>query len=110
MLKDAARATAVGADLVEVRLDKLWALKQQPEPVEKIIPTPNKPRPRPVYIAPEYTPQPLDSVDLDSAIISFKAGIELPVIMTCRSNNQDVIFQVRKMNGLKFSPRRLKAA
>ena len=24
MLKDAARATAVGADIVEVRLDKLW--------------------------------------------------------------------------------------
>ena len=24
MVKDAARATAVGADIVEVRLDKLW--------------------------------------------------------------------------------------
>ena len=92
MLKDAARATAVGADLVEVRLDKLWVVKQQPEPVEKIIPTPNKPRPRPVYVAPEFTPQPMDSVDLDSAIISFKTGIELPVIMTCRSNHHDGYF------------------
>ena len=34
MLKDAARATAVGADIVEVRLDKLWTIEQKPEPVE----------------------------------------------------------------------------
>jgi 3-dehydroquinate dehydratase len=34
MLKDAARATAAGADIVEVRLDKLWVVEQKPEPVE----------------------------------------------------------------------------
>ena len=34
MLKDAARATAVGADIVEVRLDKLWTVEQKPEPIE----------------------------------------------------------------------------
>ena len=32
ILKDAAVATAAGADLVEVRLDKLWAREQEPEP------------------------------------------------------------------------------
>ena len=29
MVKDAARATAVGADIVEVRLDKLWVVEQE---------------------------------------------------------------------------------
>tara|TARA_B100001179_G_scaffold13113_1_gene8500 strand:+ start:471 stop:626 length:156 start_codon:yes stop_codon:yes gene_type:complete len=32
MLKDAAMATATGADLVEIRLDKLWVVEQMPEP------------------------------------------------------------------------------
>ena len=31
MLKDAAMATAAGADMVEVRLDKLWVVEQMPE-------------------------------------------------------------------------------
>ena len=87
MLKDAARATAVGADIVEVRLDKLWTVEQKPEPIE---PT-NKPgddRRKSVYVAPDYLPQPLDSVDLDSSLISFRTGIELPVILTCRPERQ----------------------
>ena len=36
MVKDAARATAVGADIVEVRLDKLWVIEQEKKPDEDI--------------------------------------------------------------------------
>ena len=32
ILADAARATAVGADLCEVRLDKLWVVEKNAEP------------------------------------------------------------------------------
>ena len=36
----------------------------------------------------EYEVQSLDSVDLKSALSSFKQGIELPVILTCRPERQ----------------------
>ena len=36
MVKDAARATAVGADIVEVRLDKLWVVEQEIDATEKV--------------------------------------------------------------------------
>ena len=36
----------------------------------------------------KYEIQSLDSVDLKSALSSFKQGIELPVILTCRPERQ----------------------
>ena len=36
----------------------------------------------------EYEVLPLESVDLDAALSSFKQGIELPVILTCRPERQ----------------------
>ena len=87
MLKDAARATAVGADIVEVRLDKLWVIEQKPEPVESSNSDSGDTR-KSNYVAPIFVSQPLDSVDLDSSLISFRTGIELPVILTCRPERQ----------------------
>ena len=86
MLKDAAMATASGADLVEVRLDKLWVNEVFPEVPDEDAEDPKSRRnQRP---EPEYVPQPLESVDLAAVLDSFKQGLELPVILTCRSGAQ----------------------
>tara|TARA_B100000900_G_scaffold399140_1_gene401329 strand:- start:6753 stop:7559 length:807 start_codon:yes stop_codon:yes gene_type:complete len=91
MLKDAARATAVGADIVEVRLDKLWVLKQDIQISEESKSESDDNR-KSVYTPPEFLPQPMDSVDLESSLISFRTGIELPVILTCRPERQGGYF------------------
>tara|TARA_B100000674_G_scaffold25327_1_gene17760 strand:- start:288 stop:1085 length:798 start_codon:yes stop_codon:yes gene_type:complete len=83
MLKDASLATAAGADLVEVRLDMLWTKEVEPEESEDEEDTRKSPK-REV----NYEVQPLDSVDLKSSLSSFKQGIELPVILTCRPERQ----------------------
>lgn len=88
MLADAARATAVGADLCEVRLDKLWVVEKAPEPVEFDPDDADARRRRPVYTPPEYIAQPIDSVDLAAALEAFKGGIDLPVVLTCRPERQ----------------------
>ena len=80
MLKDASLATAAGADLVEVRLDKLWTREIELEESEEDNDV-KKSRKEEV----EYEVKPLDSVDLKSVLSSFKQGIELPVILTCLS-------------------------
>lgn len=88
ILADAARATAVGADLCEVRLDRLWVTEKPPEPVEFDPAEGDGRRRRPVYTAPEYISQPFESVDLASALDAFKGGIDLPVVLTCRPERQ----------------------
>ena len=90
MLKDAAMATATGADLVEIRLDKLWVVEQMPEPDprEEEAERGSGERVRPKFVEPEMIPQPLDSVDVHTALVSFKQGIELPVVLTCRPKRQ----------------------
>ncbi|MEE3270126.1 MAG: type I 3-dehydroquinate dehydratase [Candidatus Thermoplasmatota archaeon] len=89
ILKDAAVATAAGADLVEVRLDLLWAREKEKNPAtngkEDVSDGDSK---GPKYIPPEIVLQPLDSVDPDSALESLKQGIDLPVILTCRPERQ----------------------
>ena len=89
MLKDAAMATASGADLVEVRLDRLWVRQVFPEPEETSEETRGRRNERQ---EPDYVPQPLDSVDLNSVLDSFKQGVELPVILTCRPMSQGGYF------------------
>ena len=80
VLKDAASATAIGADLVEVRLDKLWTVKQEvTESEEKSKDFNIKTNPHVIF-----EPLPLDSLDLQSVLISLRQGIVLPVILTCR--------------------------
>ena len=92
ILADAARATAVGADICEVRLDKLWVIEKVPEP--EVVPDSNEGdrRRRPAYVPPEYIPQAFDSIDLTSALDAFKGGIDLPVVLTCRPERQGGYF------------------
>lgn len=87
MLKDAAMATAAGADMVEVRLDKLWVVEQMPEPDPSEEEAESESR-RPKYIEPDFIPQPLDSVNVQEALESLKQGIDLPVVLTCRPERQ----------------------
>ena len=87
MLKDAAMATAAGADMVEVRLDKLWVVEQMPEEEPAGGEAEGESR-RPKYVEPEFIPQPLDSVDVQGALESLKQGIDLPVVLTCRPERQ----------------------
>ena len=64
VLKDAASATAIGADLVEVRLDLLWTKKEitlSEEGEEKDV---SKSKKNILFI-----PQDLDYLDLDSVLI-----------------------------------------
>ncbi len=89
ILKDAAVATAAGADLVEVRLDKLWAREQETEPAANDSEAESDDDSKgPKYIPPEIILQPLDSVDLESTLDSLKQGIDLPVVLTCRPERQ----------------------
>ena len=92
ILADAARATAVGADICEVRLDKLWVIEKVPEP--EVVTDSNEVdrRRRPAYVPPEYIPQAFDSIDLSSALDAFKGGIDLPVVLTCRPERQGGYF------------------
>tara|TARA_B100000029_G_scaffold413496_1_gene416523 strand:+ start:1529 stop:2353 length:825 start_codon:yes stop_codon:yes gene_type:complete len=89
ILKDASVATAAGADLVEVRLDMLWAREKEINPTangaeENSDGDSNSPK----YTPPEIVSQPLGSVDLETALDSLKQGIDLPVVLTCRPKRQ----------------------
>ena len=92
ILADAARATAVGADICEVRLDKLWVIEKVPEPEVVTDSNEGDRRRRPAYVPPEYIPQSFDSIDLSSALDAFKGGIDLPVALTCRPERQGGYF------------------
>ena len=92
ILADAARATAVGADICEVRLDKLWVIEKVPEPEAVTDSNEGDRRRRPAYVPPEYIPQAFDSIDLSSALDAFKGGIDLPVALTCRPERQGGYF------------------
>lgn len=92
ILADAARATAVGADICEVRLDKLWVIEKVPEPEVVTDSNEGDRRRRPAYVPPEYIPQAFDSIDISSALDAFKGGIDLPVLLTCRPERQGGYF------------------
>lgn len=89
VLKDAAVATAAGADLVEVRLDLLWAREKEIDPTANGAEEDSNDDSRgPKYVPPELVSQPLESVDLNSTLDSLKQGIDLPVVLTCRPERQ----------------------
>jgi len=79
-------ATAAGADMVEVRFDKLWVVEQMPDPEPEEGGDGDARRPK--YIEPDFIPQPLDSVDMHGALESLKQGIDLPVVFACRPERQ----------------------
>ena len=89
VLKDAAVATAAGADLVEVRLDLLWAREKEIAPSANSAEEDSNADSRgPKYVPPELVSQPLESVDLETTLDSLKQGIDLPVVLTCRPERQ----------------------
>ena len=89
VLKDAAVATAAGADLVEVRLDMLWAREKEIDPAANGAESDSGADSKgPKYTPPEFVSQPLESVDMETALDSLKQGISLPVILTCRPVRQ----------------------
>ena len=88
LLKDAAVATAAGADLVEVRLDLLWAREQEREAATNGGNEESNDSKGPKYVPPELVTQPLDTVDLEACLKSLKQGIDLPVVLTCRPERQ----------------------
>ena len=92
VLKDAASATAIGADLVEVRLDKLWTTKQEipAKEEENKDSKSNKMNDNDNNFV--FLPKPLESLDLPSVLVSLKQGIVLPVILTCRPVNEGGYF------------------
>ena len=87
MLEDAALATAAGADMVEVRFDQLWVKKEAIIDEETNDDSDGRRRNRePKW---NYTPLPIESVDVEASINAFKSGIRIPVIFTCRPVRQD---------------------
>ena len=86
MIRDASRATAAGADLVEVRFDNLYVNRLEVDPIvitnhdgeESIEKQP-----------PIMEERPVEDVDVETSIQSLKDGIQIPVIFTCRSTDDN---------------------
>ena len=84
MADEAARANLAGADFVEVRFDRLYLKKPEPEAVEdengevKHVMPPES----------EWPVRDSESVDVDESIQSLKESIPLPVIFTVRPKDE----------------------
>jgi len=80
MADEAARANLAGADMVEVRFDRLYLKKPEPVEVEgedgevKRVLAPEE----------EWPVRELDEVDVDEAMAALKESIPLPVVFTVR--------------------------
>ena len=87
MTDEAARARLAGADMVEVRFDRLYLIPPDPtisEEEEGDI----------VKLPPEkdWETADFDSIDVDSSISSLKKGLPLPVIFTARPVSEGGFF------------------
>ena len=81
VMDEAARANLAGADIIEIRFDRLYLIKPQAtitegEDGERISYTPP---------AVEWATREYESINVETSIESFKEGIPLPVIFTVRS-------------------------
>ena len=79
MTDEAARANLAGADMVEVRFDRLYLIRPDPtiaeeEEGEKVSLPPEN----------EWDTSDMSEVDVDASISSLKEGLPLPVIFTVR--------------------------
>ena len=89
MIRDASRATAAGADLVEVRFDNLYVNRIEMDPIitkDKNGEEVSEKQP------PIMENRPLEDVEIESSIQSLKDGIQIPVIFTCRSTSEGGYF------------------
>ena len=89
MIRDASRATAAGADLVEVRFDNLYVNRIEVDPIiikdadgEEI----SEKQP------PVMENRPIEEIEVSSSIENLKDGIQIPVIFTCRSTDEGGYF------------------
>ena len=79
MTDEAARANLAGADMVEVRFDRLYLIRPDPtiaeeEEGEKVSLPPEN----------EWDTSDMSEVDVDATISSLKEGLPLPVVFTVR--------------------------
>ncbi|MDG1524789.1 MAG: type I 3-dehydroquinate dehydratase [Candidatus Thalassarchaeaceae archaeon] len=89
MIRDASRATAAGADLVEVRFDNLYVNRIEVDPIvfknaageESVEKQP-----------PIMENRPIEEIEVESSIQSLKDGIQIPVIFACRSTSEGGFF------------------
>ena len=79
MIRDASRATAAGADVVEVRFDNLYVNRIEIDPIvikdadgDEVI----KKQP------PVMEPRPIEEIDVAPSIQRLKDGIQIPVILS----------------------------
>ncbi|MBO57663.1 MAG: hypothetical protein CMA77_01540 [Euryarchaeota archaeon] len=83
VLRQAELATAEGADIIEVRFDKMYV-----EPVE--VTAKNSDGIDETSI--ELVPRSIDAVNITESIEQLKKGIEKPVLFTCRNRNEGGLF------------------
>ena len=83
VLRQAELATAEGADIIEVRFDKMYV-----EPVE--VTAKNADGIDETSI--ELVPRSIDSVNTNESIEQLKKGIEKPVLFTCRNREEGGLF------------------
>ena len=89
MIRDASRATAAGADMVEVRFDNLYVNRIEVDPIvvtnadgEEV--TEKQP--------PIMEERPIEDINVEESIESLKEGIQIPVVFTCRSTEEGGYF------------------
>ena len=87
MIDEAARASLAGADIVEVRFDRLYLIKPDPtiadEEEGEIVELPSEI---------DWDTEDMSFVDVDSSISSLKEGLPLPVIFTVRPVSEGGFF------------------
>ena len=85
MIRDASRATAAGADVVEVRFDNLYVNRIELEPiVTKDANGEEVTRKQ----APIMEQRPITDIEVESSVQTLKDGIQIPVIFACRSSDE----------------------
>ena len=89
MIRDASRATAAGADMVEVRFDNLYTNRIEVDP---IVVTNADGEETTEKQPPIMEQRPIEEVDVESSIENLKNGIQIPVIFTCRSTDEGGYF------------------
>ena len=87
MTDEAARANLAGADMVEVRFDRLYLIKPDPtisdeEEGEKVATPPEN----------EWDTSDVSTIDVDASIASLKEGLPLPVVFTVRPVSEGGFF------------------
>lgn len=79
ILKEAEAATAEGAELIEIRFDRLYS-----EPVEVTVQNQDGVK----ETSTEYVSRSIGDIDVSDTIEKMKSGIAIPVLFTCRAKRE----------------------